>query len=196
MHPTTTSTALKEWAVTVGALAQGQQIFLLRKGGIREDGKRFSVTHDQFLLYPTYEHQSTDQLKESAREELRSILASPRPADEVTFAHWVEVQDVLDLKEEERVDALYPHHIWTQDYAQKRLRWQPRSPLSLMLLRVYRLLQPVALPYLPEYGGCKSWVQLAEPVPLGAVTPVLSDGAFQRMVEEVKASVALVDVKG
>ena len=93
------------------------------------------MTHDQFLLYPTYEHQSTDQLKESAREELRSILASPRPADEVTFAHWVEVQDVLELKEEERVDALYPHHIWTQDYAQKRLRWQPRSPLSLMLLR-------------------------------------------------------------
>ena len=44
--------ALKEWAVTVRALAQGQQILLLRKGGIHESGKDFRVIHPQFLLYP------------------------------------------------------------------------------------------------------------------------------------------------
>jgi hypothetical protein len=30
---------------------------LLRKGGIKEEGNRFKVAHDEILLYPTYEHQ-------------------------------------------------------------------------------------------------------------------------------------------
>ena len=53
MNPSTSRTALKEWAVTVKALEQGSQVILLRKGGISEDGKRFAVAHDQFLLFPT-----------------------------------------------------------------------------------------------------------------------------------------------
>ena len=55
--------ALKEWAVTVQALARGEQILLLRKGGIHEEGKDFRVIHPEFLLYSTYEHQREDLLK-------------------------------------------------------------------------------------------------------------------------------------
>ena len=36
--------ALKEWAVAVKALDRGEQIMLLRKGGIREEGKDFVIT--------------------------------------------------------------------------------------------------------------------------------------------------------
>ena len=49
--------ALKEWAITVDALASGEQILLMRKGGIHEESKDFRIIHDEFLLYPTYEHQ-------------------------------------------------------------------------------------------------------------------------------------------
>ena len=57
MLPNRCQVALKEWAVTVNALAEGAQILLLRKGGIHEEGKDFRVIHPEFLLYPTYEHQ-------------------------------------------------------------------------------------------------------------------------------------------
>ena len=37
--------ALKEWAITCEAIGNGEQILLLRKGGIHEDGKDFRVIH-------------------------------------------------------------------------------------------------------------------------------------------------------
>ena len=52
MLPDICQIALKEWAVTVQALAQGQQILLLRKGGIHESSQDFRVIHPEFLLYP------------------------------------------------------------------------------------------------------------------------------------------------
>jgi hypothetical protein len=42
--------ALKEWAVTVRALAEGEQLLTLRKGGIREENLHFEIEHDQFFL--------------------------------------------------------------------------------------------------------------------------------------------------
>ena len=67
--------ALKEWAVTVQALAKGGQVLLLRKGGIHEEGKDFRVIHPEFLLYPTYEHQREDLLKPEAQPSLKQLLA-------------------------------------------------------------------------------------------------------------------------
>jgi len=42
--------AFKEWAVTVRALAEGEQLLTLRKGGIREPGKHFKLDYDRFFL--------------------------------------------------------------------------------------------------------------------------------------------------
>ena len=188
-HPSTSATALKEWAVTVRALAQGRQLFLLRKGGIREDGNSFEVPSQEFLLYPTYEHQSTDQLKDDAQEDLATVLTEAPSEGTLTFSHWAQVREMIELDDEEVVGALSPYHIWTADYAQKRLRWRPRSPLLLMLLRVYRLPAPASVPYLAQYGGCRSWVRLEHPVDLGHLSPVLSDQEFERMVGQVKGAV-------
>src|SRR5947208_13947214 len=66
--------AFKEWAVTVRALAEGEQLLTLRKGGIRESGKHFRVEHDRFFLYPTFDHQRGDLVRESHRPELRRAL--------------------------------------------------------------------------------------------------------------------------
>ena len=52
--------AFKEWAVTVRALAEGEQLVTLRKGGIRDDHKHFELEHDRFFLYPTFEHRRND----------------------------------------------------------------------------------------------------------------------------------------
>lgn len=191
MLPTACETALKEWAVAVRALDQGQQILLMRKGGIREEGKNFRVLYPDFLLYPTFEHQKEELLKERYHHDLHHVVSQAPAGDTVTFSHWARVEEVIELMEQDKVDHLWPHHIWTNDYAQKRLHWKPQHPLSLMLLRLYRLEEPKAVPYLPHYGGCKSWVDLAQVVPLGHLTPVLSDEEFNGKAHEVKEALGI-----
>ncbi|PKB81365.1 MAG: hypothetical protein BZY88_06670 [SAR202 cluster bacterium Io17-Chloro-G9] len=179
-------TALKEWAITVDALAQGQQVLLLRKGGIHEDSKDFRMMHPEFLLYPTYEHQREDLLKEDHQPRLRNLVAQEHNLEEIHFTHWAKVEELIEVSQQELVDALSPHYIWTNSYAQSRLHWKPMVPLSVMLLRVYQLEQPVTVPFLPEYRGCTSWVDIISTVEMGNLQPVLSDGEFQQRVDQIK----------
>ena len=188
MIPEACHIALKEWAVTVDALGTGRQVLLLRKGGISESGKHFRVAHPEFLLYPTFEHQREDLLKEANQPALRALLEEPHDDGSITFSYWAQAAETIEILEQEVVEALSPHHIWTDDYAQSRLRWKPRFPLSIMLLRVYRLEQPVTVPFFPAYKGCTSWVELSERVDLGRVEPVLSDEEFRRRVDEIKGA--------
>lgn len=191
MLPDRCQIALKEWAITVRALAEGQQILLLRKGGIHEEGKDFRVIHPEFLLYPTYEHQREDLLKPEHQPGLTKLLANSPNRETITFSHWAKVEEVIEVEEQEKVDDLSPHYIWTQAYAQSRLHWKPMLPLSVMLLRVYRMEQPVSVPFLPEYGGCTSWVDIIPRINLGNLQPVLTDQEFQRQVDEIKGSLGL-----
>ncbi len=188
--------ALKEWAVTVQALARGEQILLLRKGGIHESSKDFRVLHPEFLLYPTYEHQKAELLQPAYQPALEALLEHPRDPGEITFTHFARMEEALELLEQDKVDDLEPHYIWTTEYAQSRLRWKPMLPLSVMLLRVYRLEAPVTVPWLPEYGGCTSWVEDLVEVPLGNMEPVISDEEFRRRVDEVKGSLGLAVAAG
>ena len=194
MLPDRCQIALKEWAITVRSLAQGEQILLLRKGGIHEDGKDFRVIHPEFLLYPTYEHQREDLLKSAHQPALRQLLSDTPRSDSITFSHWARAEEIIEVEEQERVEDLSPYHIWTDEYAQSRLRWKPMLPLSIMLLRVYRLEQSVTVPYIKEYGGCTSWVDILPRVDLGQMEPVLDDTEFQRQVDAIKGSLGLVRV--
>jgi hypothetical protein len=191
MLPEQCQIALKEWAVTVQALAQGQQVLLLRKGGIHESSKDFRVIHPQFLLYPTYEHQRADLLKPVHQPSLEQLLADAPSRDTITFTHWASVAETIEVEDQAKVDDLSPHHIWTPAYAQSRLHWKPMLPLSILLLRVYRMEQPVTVPYLPEYGGCTSWVEIMPKVRLGNLQAVLTDQEFQRQVDSIKGSLGL-----
>ena len=65
--------ALKEWAIICKALEDGRQTLLLRKGGILEYRKGFEVKHSEFLLYPTFEHQSMNSIKTEYKEKLNEI---------------------------------------------------------------------------------------------------------------------------
>ena len=155
--------ALKEWAVTVRALAEGEQLVALRKGGIREDEKHFEVEHDQFFLYPTFDHQRNDLVRESHHPELRRALEEgvwpdeeppprallqdggiPQP-DRVRIRSWAEITDHFTTDDHRVVEALTPFHIWTPDYAQKRLAWKRTHPLHVLLLRVHRIPRPVTV---------------------------------------------------
>ncbi|MCY4365470.1 MAG: DUF1802 family protein [Chloroflexi bacterium] len=196
MLPDRCQIALKEWAITVEALAQGEQILLLRKGGIHESGKDFRVIHPEFLLYSTYEHQREDLLKPASRPALEQLLLATPRSESITFSHWARAEEIIEVEAQDRVDDLAPYHIWTDEYAQSRLRWKPMLPLSILLLRVYRMEQPVTVPYIKEYGGCTSWVDILPRIDLGQLQPVLDDAEFQRQVDAIKGSLGLTVAAG
>ena len=191
MLPDRCQIALKEWAITVDALAQGEQILLLRKGGIHEEGKDFRVIHPEFLLYPTYEHQREDLLKPDHQSALTRLLDETPRSEFITFSHWAKAEEIIEVEAQEKVDDLSSYHIWTDEYAQSRLRWKPMLPLSILLLRVYRMEQPITVPYIKEYGGCTSWVEILPRIDLGQLEPVLDDAEFQRQVDAIKGSLGL-----
>jgi len=196
--------ALKEWAVTVRALAEGEQLLTLRKGGIREENRHFEIEHDRFFLYPTFDHQAAGLVRESHHPELERALEEgvwaegDPPADlfhregpmlqpdRVRIRAWAEVAASYLITDPRCIDALTPYHVWTSDYAAKRLAWKRRHPLHVIMLRTYRIPRPVTVKVRDEYGGCKSWVELHRQLPFEG-TPVLSDDEFERASAEIEA---------
>ena len=71
--------ALKEWAVLVSAMARGDLIAMIRKGGIREHRAGFDVRHDRFLLYPTFFHEKLNELDARFHPTLESVHADAPP---------------------------------------------------------------------------------------------------------------------
>lgn len=202
--------ALKEWAVTVRALAEGEQLVTLRKGGIREPEKHFKLEHDRFFLYPTFDHQRNDLVRESHQPELRraleegvwndgeppvrafSVEGGIQQPERVRIRAWAEVAGHYTISDPRCVDALSPFYVWSTDYAEKRLQWKRRFPLHVLLLRTYRIPRPVTVKVREEYGGCSSWVELHRDLPFEG-TPVLSDGEFERAAEEIETIVREAD---
>ncbi|MBD0268104.1 MAG: DUF1802 family protein [Cyanobacteria bacterium Co-bin8] len=177
------SQALKEWAVVIEALLAGEQVLLLRKGGIREEKGRFAVKADQVLLFPTYEHQQPDLVKTPYQQRVQPLASDPPPA--VPLSGWAEITHSLPLEHEGQVLALDAFHIWNQRFVQERWTWKPSSPLYLLLLRSHRLPEPHFLSQRPEYGGCRSWISLPETVSTAGSTPILSEAAYQIKVEAI-----------
>ena len=192
LFPPDCSLALKEWAVAIGALATGRQIMILRKGGIHKDDKEFRVVHPEFLLYPTYEHQKAELLKESSHADLEKTREEDDIPGLLTLGYWCRVTDTFEVREDTALNALSGHHIWTDDYAQRRLHWRPTQPLTVALLRVYELQQPQAVPVLDEYVGCKSWVELGQDLPLGYMSPALKDDEYESKAGVIREALSAV----
>ncbi len=174
--------ALKEWAVAVRALERGETALVVRKGGIRE--KAFAVPRARFLLFKSYEHQKPEQLKPAYHELLRSI---PERRDDgpVVFTSFAEVRGAYEVSETEELEVLDPYHIWTHAYAESRLKWRPKKPLTVLVLRTYVLPEPVELGYRAEYGGCKSWIELEKNVSTTGSRPAIDDAAFEELAVPV-----------
>jgi hypothetical protein len=171
--------------VACEALGRGQQILLLRKGGIREEAREFKVMHREFLLYPTYEHQAADLLKPWARDDLDVVIRTQARDGLVEIRYWASIAEAFEVSEPGPLLAVSSQHLWSDTYASQRLRWRPTKPLQLLALRVYRLSPPVFLPVLPEYAGCTSWLTLAEPVSIAGLQAALDDTGFTAQLEGV-----------
>ena len=206
--------ALKEWAIVCKALESGNQILLFRKGGIMEFRNGFELKFKNFFLFPTFEHQA----KESIRREYHATLDELNRNNEmdntktlpdsnklceitsfVDITHFSEVSDLTTLKKLENF------HIWTDDYLKTRFEYNPKKPLYLLLLRVYKLNNSIRFTNKPEWLGCKSWIQIdsndqeltpyfANQIPekpfeyLKSISkPCIDDNNFNKLSEKVRS---------
>lgn len=183
-----TTHALKEWQVAVDALSTGKTVILLRKGGIREVGGRFSVAHDRVLLYPTYEHQKPHLLQPEYAHLVTPVESGWHP-ETIEITAWADITDTLQVTDPKRVEALLPFLIWNEAFISDRLNWKPNQPLYVLLLRVHQLAEPKTIPYDSAYGGCKSWIDLLAAISLEG-KPTLSDQEYHQRVEKIYAAIA------
>ncbi|MEW6581262.1 MAG: DUF1802 family protein [Actinomycetota bacterium] len=180
--------ALKEWAVTIEALARGDQVLIVRKGGIGE--KRFELPHPRFFLFPTYAHQRPELVKPQHHDRLRDALDRRDDPEHLPLPAWAEIAASYAIEDQRGLDAVDSLHILTPDYAAERLRWRRKHPLWAVVLRVHRLAEPPVLTVGPEHTGCVSWVDLPEGMEPGAMEPALDDEAFARAAAAVERALA------
>ena len=186
-------TALKEWAAVIEALARGEQLFLLRKGGIAEGKQGFEVKHHEFLFFPTWEHQHAGLV----RPEYHALLDGLKPQrnDTLDLTYCGRVSDIVPApRSVEQMRLLEPHHIWTNGFIEKRYQYRPDLPLYLVIVRLHRLPEPVSIPIDPRYAGCRSWVDIAEDVRVEPAHPVLPDARFEEARERLLTRLSDVEV--
>jgi hypothetical protein len=177
--------ALKEWNVAVNALEGGKTIVLLRKGGIREQAGQFNVSDKQVLLYSTFEHQQPDLLKPDFASQVKIVESGWHP-ENIRITSWAEITDVFLVAWEPAIKALLPYHIWNEKFVGDRLKWKQNQPIYILLLRAYRLAETAEIQYISEYGGCRSWIDLASPISLEGSEAVLSDGEYIARSHEIR----------
>lgn len=172
-------TAFKEWAVIIDALGRGEQIIILRKGGIHEGRGGFQMSQSKFWLFSTLFHQQNESVIEKAANRFKSIAANFPPDDILQLKYFATVADWRKLENEETALKLEGQHIWKSSVIRDRFSWGREEGIFALAVRVYQLTHPINLQMQKEYGGCKSWIELAEEPVSKPAQPVLDELTFE-----------------
>jgi len=181
--------ALKEWAIVCQALATGSQSIVVRKGGIDEGPAGFAPTHKEFWLLPTNFHQSSDALNDRGKQLLDNpnVLEAFSGSTEEIYSvrRYVEVDSFYRVQNEDQLEQLQSMQVLSPDTVHMRFHY--RDPgLWIMLLRVYENEQVYQISNSEHIAGCRSWVDLPQPLPVSSPAPVLDESRFQSEKERLQ----------
>ena len=181
-------TAFKEWAVIVDALGRGEQIVVLRKGGISEGRGGFQIEHPSFLLFPTLFHQQRESVLPAAQREFDRLAPNFPDEGMLRLEFFAQVAEARRLDSLAAAERLRGQHVWRDEVIAQRFEWGREKNIFALALRVFRLPDAVELPMLPGYGGCKSWVELDVALAAPIAEPVLTDEAFAEKFGRFRAA--------
>lgn len=165
-------TALKEWSTVIESLGRGEQVILMRKGGIADP--HFGIEADRFYLYPTYFHQGETD-----------------PRTSVAITHWVEVVRTWSVRESELLEKLQPFAGIPRETLEARYRFRPDQALYVIAVRTFALPRPAQVRYTENYGGCRSWISVDEEIDVTGSRPVLGESELQARVDQIDALLAV-----
>lgn len=170
--------ALKEWAVLCDAMARGDIVALVRKGGIREQRAGFAVRHERFVLYPTYFHAREGELAPRFRETLAASAATQPPSGIVRLSLVADVAAVWQVHDLEALRSIDGEHGLAWPAVESRFNYRGVPGVQVVAVRVSRLTAVADVPEIGRYAGCVSWVALDDDVDVTGATPILSDTSF------------------
>ena len=176
--------------MVVDALGRGDQIIILRKGGLAEGRGGFKMQHDEFLLFPTRYHQQGEMVTPEAAGRWTEIEANFPPEDILRLEFCAKVEEWHEVKSLDQANQLRGQHIWNDQVIADRYEWGREQKIFAIALRVFQLPAAVELPMLEEYGGCKSWIEVEREIETESAAPVLDDEAFARKLEEFRSALA------
>lgn len=189
-------TALKEWAVLVDAMARGDVIAMVRKGGIREQRAGFKVRHDRFVLYPTYFHEKAAELAERFLPTLEAAHVRRPAAGRIRIELVASVAAVWPVSDLALLAPIAGEHGLNAAAVAARFHYKGRPGVQVVAVRVARLHEPVELDDLPRYAGCVSWIALDDALAVAGAEPVLDDATFARRLRALHAALGAPDPPG
>ena len=184
-------TAFKEWAVVADALGHGRQVVILRKGGISEGQGGFQVDHPEFLLFPTLYHQQRESVIPEAQVRYDVIAPLFPPADKLRLEFAARVVAWRRIDSLAAAQRLHGQHIWRDEVVAERFEWGQQQNIFALAVRVIRLPVAVEIPMLPQYGGCKSWIDLETEVDTSTAAPVMNDQDFSSRLKNLEEALDL-----
>ena len=165
-------TALKEWASAIDALGRGEQVILIRKGGIADPA--FGVEAERFYLFPTNFHDGGGE-----------------PPRAVPITHWCEAVRTWRVRDLEALHRLEPLVVFDRNTLETRYRFRADQAIHVIGVRTYRLARPAIVAMKDDYAGCGSWVSVDEEVDIDGSEPVLSDAELSSRLAKVEELLAL-----
>ena len=186
-------TALKEWAVLCDALASGEIVAMVRKGGIREQRSGFAVRHERFLLYPTYFHEKAAELQPRFAERVGAASSSRPPEGIIRIEHVADVVAVWHVRELDRLRAIEGAHGLAWPAVQSRFEYRGNPEVRVVAARVSRLRSPHDVLETRRYQGCVSWVELEAPIDVSGEEPALTSAALAERIASIGAALGAPD---
>lgn len=161
------------------AMERGATVLLLRKGGIYEQKHGFQVEHRRFWLFPTRFHQSADELHPSFEWTMPQAIATEQEHETLRIGVYAEVTDALRVERLDLLDRLAGLHPLAASTVHARFHYKRRPYLHVLVVRAYRLTEPHRVRHIPEYDGCVSWVELAEPLGTAGLVAAVPSEEFE-----------------
>jgi hypothetical protein len=180
--------AFKEWHSIVDALVRGEQILILRKGGIAEGRGGFQVKSERFWLLPTYFHAQEQKLKSSLTTKLPDEAALSVPPSSFTVRAFAEITAHAFLTDWPAVARLDPFHSWSEATIRERFEWSKPPGVHAFVVRIHRLHEPFSVATTPELAGCKSWVELPNDFDTLESSPAVDDAAFAQRSAAIQSA--------
>jgi hypothetical protein len=164
-------TALKEWASAIDALGRGEQVILIRKGGIADPA--FGVEAERFYLFPTNFHDGGGE-----------------PPRAIAITHWCEAVRTWRVRELDALTKLEPLVVFDRATLETRYRFRADQAIHVIGVRTYRLARPAMVAMTDDYAGCRSWVSIDEEVDVEGSLPVLTDAELTERLAKVEELLA------
>ncbi|HYS53787.1 MAG TPA: DUF1802 family protein [Thermoanaerobaculia bacterium] len=166
-------TALKEWASAIAALGRGDQVILIRKGGIADP--KFGLEATRFYLFPTNFHEGG---------------APPPPAATVPITHWCEAVRTWEVRDHDALLRLQPFVIFDRATLETRYRFRPDQAIHVIAVRTFALPGPATITMTDRYEGCRSWVSLDQEIDIDASRPVLNETQLRSKIDAVATALS------